>query len=96
MYTNHFYKRMDERVYHNYKKLNHKQQKIQKHHAKYLAKKALENKIAEYVDTYGYKYVYAYIGDLCYKYIYQGQKIITVYEIDINKEAEKYELKYSF
>lgn len=95
MYTNHFYDRMGERVYNNGKKLNHKEQKIQKNRSKHLAKKALENKVAEYRDTYGNKYVYAYVGSLCYKYIFVGQKVITVYEVDIDKEAEKYELKFS-
>ena len=97
MYTNHFYKRMNERVYdNNGKKLNNKKQKIQNHHSKYLVKRALKNKIAEYKDIYGFKYIYTYIGDLCYKYIFQGKKVITVYEVDIIKEAEKYELKFNY
>ena len=95
MYTNHFYNRMGERVYNNGKKLNHKEQKKQRNLSKRLTKKSLENRVAEYKDMYGYKYVYAYIGDLCYKYVFLGQKVITVYEVDIDKEAEKYELKFS-
>ena len=96
MYTKHFFNRMNERVYNNEKKLNHKEQRKQNHHSKYLVKKALENRIAEYKDTYGYKYIYAYIDNLCYKYIFQGQKVITVYAIDIDEEAEKYELKFNY
>ena len=96
MYTKHFYNRMNERVYNIEKNLNHKESKIQKNHSKNMVKKALKNKVAEYKDTYGYKYIYAYIGNLCYKYIFQGKKVITIYEIDIDKEAEKYELKFNY
>ena len=96
MYTNHFFNRMNERVYNNNKKLNNKQQKIQNNHSKFLVKRALENKVAEYKDTYGYKYIYAYINDLCYKYIFDGKKVITIYEIDIDKETKKYDLKLNY
>ena len=96
MYTKHFYKRMNERVNNNVKKLNNKKQKIQDHHSKYLVKKALNNKIAEYKDTYGFKYIYAYINNLCYKYVFQGKKVITVYEVDLYKEKEKYKLKFNY
>lgn len=96
MYTNHFYKRMNERVYNNEKRLNNKEQKKQNNHSKYLVKKALTHKVAEYKDIYGFKYVYAYINDLCYKYIFQGKTVITIYEVDITKEAEKYELKFNY
>ncbi len=96
MYTNHFYNRMGERVYNNEKRLNNKAQKMQKHHSKYLVKKALKNNVAEYKATYGYKYVYAYINNICYKYIFKGQKVITIYEIDIDKEAKKYDLKFNY
>lgn len=96
MYTNHFFNRMNERVYNNNKKLNNKQQKIQNNHSKFLLKRALENKVAEYKDTYGYKYIYAYINDLCYKYIFDGKKVITIYEIDLDKETKKYDLKLNY
>lgn len=96
MYTNHFFNRMNERVYNNNKKLNNKQQKIQNNHSKFLVKRALENKVAEYKDTYGYKYIYAYINDLCYKYIFDGKKVITIYEIDLDKETKKYDLKLNY
>ena len=96
MYTNHFFNRMNERVYNNKKQLNNKQQKIQNNHSKTLVKKALKNKVAEHKDTYGYKYIYAYINDLCYKYIFDGKKVITIYEIDLDKEAEKYNLKFNY
>ncbi len=96
MYTNHFFNRMNERVYNNEKNLNNKERKIQNHHSKKLVKRALENNIAEYKDTYGYKYIYAYINDLCYKYIFDGKKVITIYEIDLAKEAEKYDLKFNY
>lgn len=96
MYTNHFFNRMNERVYNNKKKLNNKQQKIQNNHSKFLVKRALENKVAEYKDTYGYKYIYAYINDLCYKYIFDGKKVITIYEIDLDKETKKYDLKLNY
>lgn len=95
MYTKHFYKRMDERVHENNgKKLNHKNQKIQNHHSKYLLKKAIKHKVAEYKDLYNIKYIYTYINDLCYKYVFNGQKVITVYEVNLEKEAEKYDLKF--
>ena len=96
MYTSHFYDRMSERVFYNEKKITHKEQKIQNKHSKTLAKKALNNPIAEYKDTYGYKYIYAYIGQICYKYIFKGQKVITMYEIDLEKESRKYELKFNY
>ena len=97
MYTNHFYARMDERVHRNNgRKLSNKEQRKQNHHSKYLVKKALTHIVAEYKDTYGFRYIYTYINDLCYKYIFQGKKVITVYEVDINKEAEKYELKFNY
>lgn len=97
MYTSHFYARMNERVHvNNGKKLNHKKQKIQNHYSKTLAKKALKKPFAEYKDTYGYKYIYTYINNLCYKYVYKGQKVITVYEVDLEKESRKYELKFNY
>lgn len=97
MYTQHFYKRMSERVHDNKgKQLNHKKQKQQNHHSKYLLKKALKHKFAEYKDIYGFKYIYANVDNLCYKYVFRGQKVITVYEVDINKEAERYELKFNY
>ena len=84
---------MEERVYNNDKNLSHKEHKKQKTHSKYLVKKALNNKIAEYKDTYGYKYIYSYINEECFKFIFEGQKVITVYEIDLEEEKEKYDLK---
>ncbi len=95
MYTNHFYKRMGERVYANNKRPNNKEQKIQRNHSKTLVKKALKNNVAEYKDTYGFKYIYSYIDDNCFKYIFKGQKVITVYKVDINEEKEKYDLKFN-
>ena len=84
MYTSHFYDRLSERVFYNEKKITHKEQKIQNKHSKTLAKKALNNPIAEYKDTYGYKY------------IFKGQTVITMYEIDLEKESRKYELKFNY
>ena len=96
MYTKHFYSRMGERIFDNNKQMNHKEQKIQKHHSKHLVKRALENRVAEYVDTYGHKYIYSYINSVCYKFIFDKNTVITVYEVDLEKEANKYELKYTY
>ena len=94
MYTNHFYKRMGERVHKNEKRLNHKEEKRQKGDSKSLLNKALKHKIAEYIDTYGTKFIYAYYNEICYKFIFKNKKILTVYEVNLEKEKLKYELRY--
>ena len=93
MYTNHFYRRMGERVYKNEKGLTNKEYKKQNVHAKRIVKQAVKHKVAEYTDTYGTKYIYSFYNDICYKYIFNKNKIITVYETDFEKEREKYPLK---
>lgn len=94
MHTKHFYERMGERIYNNKKGLTNKEKKIQKTTSKNFLKKISKNKIAEYIDVYGIKYVYAKYEEIYYKVIFNKKRAVTIYEVDFEKEQNKFNLKY--
>lgn len=94
MNTKHFYERMGERVYNNKKGLTNKEKKSQKNASKTFLKKIVKNKIAEYIDIYGIKYVYTRYEENYYKVIFNKNRAVTIYEVDFEKEKNKYNLKY--